>query len=102
MRERRDGLRFAFETREGVGVRGDGLRKDLDRDVPIQLPVPRPVHFAHPSRAERREDLVRAETSPGWKCHRAVARAILDEAMRGGIGDMSHPAVNASADPVSA
>ncbi len=53
MRERRDGLRFALETRERVGVRGDGLGKDLDRDIPVELPVPRPVNLAHPARAER-------------------------------------------------
>ena len=60
MRQRRDGLRFALEPRERVGIRGDGLGQDLDRDVPIELLVPRPVDLSHPTRAERRRGSRRA------------------------------------------
>ena len=67
MRQRRDRLRFALEPRERVGIGGDGLGQDLDRDVAIELPVPRPVHLPHPARAERREDLVGTETRTGSK-----------------------------------
>ena len=61
MRERRDGLRLALEPRERVGIGGDGFGEDLDRDVAVELRVPRPVDLAHAARAERREDLVGAE-----------------------------------------
>ena len=76
MRERRDGLRLALEPGERVRIGGDGLREDLDRDVPVELPVPRPVDLAHPARAERREDLVGAETGPGGDCHEVTARIL--------------------------
>ena len=62
-------LRLALEPRERVGIRGDGLGQNLDRDVPVELPVPRPVHLPHPARAERREDLVGAEARAGGKRH---------------------------------
>ena len=65
MREGRDRLRLALEPGERVGIRGDGLGQDLDRDVPIELLVPRPVDLPHPARAERGEDLVGTETGPG-------------------------------------
>ena len=65
MGQRRDRLRLALEPGQRVGIGGDGLREDLDRDVPVQLRVPRPVDLPHPARAERREDLVGAETRPG-------------------------------------
>ena len=67
--KRRDRLRLALEPRERVGIGRDGLREDLDRDVPVQLPVPRPVHLPHPARAERREDLVGTESSTRGKRH---------------------------------
>ena len=66
MRKRRDRLRFALEPRQRVGIAGDGRGQDLDRDVPIELRVPRLPDLSHPARAERREDLVRPETrAPG-------------------------------------
>jgi hypothetical protein len=61
MRKRRDRLRLALEPGQRIGIRSDGLGKHLDRDVPIQLHIPRPVHLPHPARAERREDLVGPE-----------------------------------------
>ncbi len=70
MREGGDRLRLPLEARERRGVAGDALGKDLDRDVPVEPRVPRPVDLAHPARAERRQDLVGAETCPGWECHR--------------------------------
>src|SRR5687767_15335280 len=69
MRERRDRLRLALEPGERVGIGRDGLRKYLDRDVPVELPIPSPVDLPHSARAERCEDLVRPETGPGGECH---------------------------------
>ena len=66
MGERRDRLRLALEPGQRVGIGRDGLREDLDRDVPVQLLIPCPVHLPHPARAQRREDLVGA----GGNCHR--------------------------------
>ncbi len=61
MRQRGDGLGFALETRHRVGILGAVSRKDLDRHLAPESRVPSPVHLAHPARAERRQDLVRAE-----------------------------------------
>ena len=41
------------------------LRQDLDRDGALEPRVPRPVHLAHAAGADRREDLVGAETRSG-------------------------------------
>ena len=50
---------------------GDGRRQHLDRDVPVEL-RPRPVHLAHPARAERRKDLVGAESRAEGEGHCVV------------------------------
>ena len=63
----------AFASRsnrcERVRIGGDGLRQDLDRDVPIELSVPCAVHLSHPARAQRRDDFVGAETGSAGKRH---------------------------------
>jgi hypothetical protein len=65
VRERGDGLCFALESRERLGIGRNGFGQNLDRDVPVELAVPRPVHLSHPTRAKRCEDFVRAETGAG-------------------------------------
>ena len=58
-------LRFALEPREPIGVGGERLGQDLDRDVAIQLRVARAIDLAHAAGAEGRQDLVRAEAGAG-------------------------------------
>ena len=65
MRQRRDRFRLALEAGQRVGIGSHGLREDLDRDVAVELRVPRAIDLAHPPRAERREDLVGAEAGAG-------------------------------------
>jgi hypothetical protein len=69
VRQRRDGSRLALETRERIGVSGERLGKNLDRDIPAELRVFRPVDFAHPARSERRKDLVGTEPGAGGETH---------------------------------
>ena len=69
MRERRDRLRLPLEAGERVGVGGEALREDLDRDVAVEPRVARPVDLPHPARAERRQDLVGSEARAGRKRH---------------------------------
>src|SRR5262249_10573441 len=57
------------EPGEPLGVPRHRIGKHLDRDLAMQLRVFRPVDLAHPSRAERRENFVRAEFRPGGECH---------------------------------
>ena len=57
---------------------GQRLRQHLDRHLAPEPRVPRPVHLAHPARAERREDLVGAEASPGGERQRSPIDAVDD------------------------
>ena len=56
---------LALKPREPLGVGGERLGQDLDRDVAIQLRVACAVDLAHAARAERGQDLVRAEACAG-------------------------------------
>ena len=70
MGERSDGERLALEAGEGVDVPGRGESgRTLIATSPFQLRVPRAVHLSHSARAERREDLVGAETRTGCQGH---------------------------------
>ena len=54
----------------GAGVRWlTKGRKNLDCDVSPQPGIPRPVNLSHPASAERREDLLGTEASPGCEGH---------------------------------
>jgi hypothetical protein len=59
--ERREHLRLAAETRQAIRIVCDGREQHFDRDVAIQLRVPRAIHLAHPAGAKRRDDFVRTE-----------------------------------------
>ncbi len=66
-------LGFARETCEPFDVACEEIRQDFDRDVAIEPGIARPVHFAHSSGSEDREDLVRAETGAAAEGHRLAA-----------------------------
>ena len=53
--------RLLLEALVPVGIGGKLRRKHLDRDLAPQPRVPRAIDLAHPSGAERREDLVWAK-----------------------------------------
>ncbi len=63
MVERARGLRLRFEASQTLRVRGHRRGQHLDGHVALEPRVPRPVDLPHPSRAQRREDLVGAEPS---------------------------------------
>jgi hypothetical protein len=65
-------LRFALEARETLGVGGECLGQDLDRDLAPELRVGRPVDDPHPALAERAGDLVGSEAASGRETHRVV------------------------------
>ena len=52
MVQRREDLRFAFETGEPIGVVGEGGGQDLDRDVAIELRIARAIDLAHAAGAK--------------------------------------------------
>jgi len=50
-------LSLATEPREPIGIVRDGRQQHFDRDVAIQLRIPRAIHLAHSTGAKRRDDL---------------------------------------------
>jgi hypothetical protein len=71
--DRRDRHRLATEALARLRVRGHLLRQQLDRDLPLEARVPSTIDDAHSSTAERRQDLVRSESSTRRKSwHAAV------------------------------
>ena len=54
-------LRLLLEAPQALGVGENAAGKDLDRHVAAEPRVPRPIHLAHASGADRREDLVGTE-----------------------------------------
>ena len=98
MVQRRDRVGLALESRHRLGIVRKRLGKHLHRDLAIQLRVPRPVHLAHPARAERCEDLVRAEAGAGRKSQ-CVLRRILSECGLSGVGAWIPPGRRRRGDP---
>ena len=45
--ERREHLRFAMEARQSLGIVGEEIGQDLDRDVAVQLGVMGTIDLAH-------------------------------------------------------
>ena len=63
--ERREDPRFALEAGQAIGIRGEGTRQHLERDVAPELRVASAIHLAHAARPEQCLDLVDADASPG-------------------------------------
>ena len=62
--QRRQQPRFALEAGTPVGIGAETSRKNFDRDLTPELPVARPVHLAHATRAKRREHFVMRKAVP--------------------------------------
>src|SRR5260370_30926117 len=75
MVERRDGLRLAFEAHAGIAAPGQARGQDLDRDRAVEPRVPGLVDLPHPAGADRRDDLVGAETGAGLEFHGTAAKS---------------------------
>ncbi len=68
-------LRFARKPRKAIGITSEGVRKDLQRDIAIELGIARPIRLAMPTLADRRGDFVNAEARAGGEGQTlAVAR----------------------------
>jgi hypothetical protein len=74
--DRRNRHRLATEALPRLRVSGRRLRQQLDRDLALEARVQSAIDHAHSSRTERRQDLVRSESSTRRKSwHDAVYRA---------------------------
>ena len=62
-------LRLTLEARQAVGVRGEELGNDLDRDVAVEPGIPGTVDFAHAAGADGGDDFIRAESGSGRQRH---------------------------------
>jgi hypothetical protein len=56
--ERREEASFTLETGKAVRIGCEVGWEDLERDVPLESRVARPIHFAHAASANGRRDLV--------------------------------------------
>ncbi len=65
MIQRGERPRFALESRDALGIGGEQLGEDLDRDVAIEPCVSGSVDLPHAAGPEGGEDLVRAEADAG-------------------------------------
>src|SRR5262249_44383924 len=79
LREAGDRLRLPLEPAERRGALSDGFGKALDGAVPSELRVPCPIDFTHPAGAERRHDLVWAQTRAGRESHRRPSATLSSE-----------------------
>ena len=65
MVQRREDLGFTGKSREAVGVVGDRVGQDFERDLATELRVARPIDLPHAAFADLGGDLVDAETGAG-------------------------------------
>ena len=75
MIQRGQDLRFTLEAREPVGIEGEDVGEDFQRDIAIELRVSRAIDLAHAARAKRGNDFVRPESSAGSKGHGQLLNA---------------------------
>jgi hypothetical protein len=73
------GRRVTPDAAAALRVAGHEAWQQLDRDVALEAGVAGAVDFAHPAGAERREDLVRADTCAGRQHERRALDATTDE-----------------------
>jgi hypothetical protein len=69
MIERRERLGFTLEPGQPIGVVSERLWQDLDRDVAIELRVPRAEDLTHSACADVRGDFVASETGAASEGH---------------------------------
>ncbi len=69
MVQRREDFGFALEPRQPLGVCRNGLRQDLDRDLPLQVRVSSAIHLAHAADADLGGDFIRAEAGASSQSH---------------------------------
>ena len=69
MIERGEHLRLPLETRQALGIAGNGWRQDFDRDQAIQRCIAGFVDLAHAARADSGRDLIRTNAPALERCH---------------------------------
>ncbi len=65
MIERRKNFRLALEASQAFFIFGELITQDLNRHIPSELSVSRPIHLSHPAFPNGLEDLVVGELVAG-------------------------------------
>jgi hypothetical protein len=73
--QRRQQLRFAFESSQSVLVISEACRERLDRDITLELRVAGSIDLAHAAGAEFAGDFVNAELCAGLYSQRSATAA---------------------------
>jgi hypothetical protein len=60
---------FALKAANALGVAGDGVRQDLDRDIPFELRVARSIDFSHAAASDERCDLIGPQFLANFQGH---------------------------------
>ena len=69
MIQRREDFGFALEPHQPLGVCRNGLRQDLDRDLPFQVRVSSAIHLTHAAHSDLGGDFIRAEAGASSERH---------------------------------
>src|SRR6185503_11429003 len=56
-------LRLAAKPCQPIGIVGESVGKNLQRDIATELRIPRAIHLAHSAFAKLREDFIGSEAS---------------------------------------
>ena len=74
--QRRDGLRFALEASEPIGIGREELGQDFQRNIAIQPRIVRAVDLAHAARSDGGDDFVNTNAGAGGQWQRSFAISI--------------------------
>jgi hypothetical protein len=67
--ERGQHLGFALKPRQAVGIRGEQIWQDLQRNVAIEPAVAGAIDLAHATRTDLGDNFIGAKTRPGSEPH---------------------------------
>ena len=65
----REDFGFALEACQPVGICRNGLRQNLDRDLPLQVRIGGAIDLTHAAHADLGGDFIRAESSTRSESH---------------------------------
>ncbi len=73
--QRGEDFGFTQQPREPLGIAGERVGQHLQRDITVEVCVPRAVDASHAARADEGGDFIRAEASPRCERHRGRPNA---------------------------
>jgi hypothetical protein len=72
MIQRRQYFRLAFEAPQPIRIPRKRILQNLDRNVPLQFQIARPIHLAHAAGSNELDDLVAAQSCTSCQGHGRV------------------------------